>query len=176
MNKNTHIMDVVKYFLQFISNESCGKCTPCRKGVRQMLTILTNISEGKGKKGEVELLDELCEAIKGAALCALARTGSNSVISTLRHFRDELEAHINEKECPDVCKDLISYYIDPVKCQACMICLKKCPTDAIIGNQKQIHVIDQDKCTKCGTCFEVCPSRSKAVTQRFGETHSLYRY
>jgi NADP-reducing hydrogenase subunit HndC len=170
MDEDTCMIDVAKYFLTFLSNESCGKCTPCREGIRQMLKILTNISKGKGREGDIELLEELCEATRGAALCALGGTAPNPVLSTIRHFRDEYEAHIKEKRCPAyVCKDLISYYIDPDKCQACMICLRKCPAEAIIGGKKQIHVIDQDKCTKCGTCFEACPSRFRAVTRLSGE-------
>jgi NADH:ubiquinone oxidoreductase subunit F (NADH-binding)/(2Fe-2S) ferredoxin/Pyruvate/2-oxoacid:ferredoxin oxidoreductase delta subunit len=170
MDEDTCMIDVAKYFLKFLSNESCGKCTPCREGIRQMLKILTNISEGRGREGDIELLEEICEATRGAALCALGGTAPNPVLSTIRHFRDEYEAHIKEKRCPAfVCKDLISYYIDPEKCQACMICLRKCPAEAIIGGKKQIHVIDQDKCTKCGTCFEVCPSRFSAVTRLSGE-------
>jgi NADH:ubiquinone oxidoreductase subunit F (NADH-binding)/(2Fe-2S) ferredoxin/ferredoxin len=170
MDEDTCMIDVAKYFLKFLSDESCGKCTPCREGIRQMLKILTNISEGKGEEGDIELLEELCEVTKGAALCALGGTAPNPVLSTIRHFRDEYEAHIKEKRCPAyVCKELISYYIDPEKCQACMVCLRKCPAEAIVGGKKQIHVIDQDKCTKCGTCFEVCPSRFSAVTRLSGE-------
>jgi len=170
MDEDTCMIDVAKYFLKFLSDESCGKCTPCREGIRQMLKILTNISEGKGEEGDIELLEELCEATKGAALCALGGTAPNPVLSTIRHFRDEYEAHIKEKRCPAyVCKELISYYIDPEKCQACMVCLRKCPAEAIVGGKKQIHVIDQDKCTKCGTCFEVCPSRFSAVTRLSGK-------
>jgi NADH:ubiquinone oxidoreductase subunit F (NADH-binding)/(2Fe-2S) ferredoxin/ferredoxin len=170
MDEDTCMVDVARYFLKFLSGESCGKCTPCREGIRQMLKILTNISEGKGKEGDIELLEEICEAAKDASLCALGGTAPNPVLNTIRYFRDEYEAHIKEKRCPAyVCKELISYYIDPDKCQACMICLRKCPAEAIAGGKKQIHVIDQDKCTKCGTCFEVCPSRFSAVTRLSGE-------
>lgn len=170
MDEDTCMIDVARYFLKFLSDESCGKCTPCREGIRQMLKILTNISRGKGKEGDIELLEELCEAARGASLCALGGTAPNPVLSTIRHFRDEYEAHIKEKRCPAfVCKELISYYIDPDACQACMICLRKCPAGAISGGKKQIHIIDQEKCTKCGTCFEVCPSRFRAVTRLSGE-------
>ena len=170
MDEDTCMVDIAKYFLTFLTDESCGKCTPCREGIRQMLKILTNISEGKGREGDIELLEELCEATRGASLCALGGTAPNPVLSTIRHFRDEYEAHIKEKRCPAyVCKELISYYIDPDKCQACMICLRKCPAEAIVGGKKQIHVIDQEKCTKCGTCFEVCPSRFGAVKKISGE-------
>ena len=170
MDEDTCMVDVAKYFLNFLSGESCGKCTPCREGIRQMLKILTNISEGKGKEGDIELLEDLAEATRDASLCALGGSAPNPVRSTIRYFRDEYEAHIRDKRCPAyVCKDLISYHIDPEKCQACMICLRKCPAEAITGGKKQIHVIDQEKCTKCGTCFEVCPPRFRAVRRLSGE-------
>jgi NADH:ubiquinone oxidoreductase subunit F (NADH-binding)/(2Fe-2S) ferredoxin/Pyruvate/2-oxoacid:ferredoxin oxidoreductase delta subunit len=170
MDEDTCMIDVAKYFLNFLTDESCGKCTPCREGIRQMLKILTNISEGRGKEGDIELLEELADTTKIASLCALGGSAPNPVLSTIRYFRDEYEAHIKEKKCPAfVCKKLVSFYIDPDKCSACMICLRKCPVDAISGGKKQIHVIDQDKCTSCGTCFEVCPSRFSAVRRLSGE-------
>jgi NADH:ubiquinone oxidoreductase subunit F (NADH-binding)/(2Fe-2S) ferredoxin/Pyruvate/2-oxoacid:ferredoxin oxidoreductase delta subunit len=170
MDEDTCMVDVARYFLNFLTGESCGKCTPCREGIRQMLKILTNISEGRGREGDIELLEELAEATRDASLCALGGSAPNPVRSTIRHFRDEYEAHIREKRCPAfVCKELISYYIDPERCRACMICLRKCPAEAITGGKKQIHVIDQEKCTKCGTCFEVCPSRFRAVNRLSGE-------
>jgi NADH-quinone oxidoreductase subunit F len=135
-----------------------------------MLTILTNITEGKGKEGDIELLEELAETAKEASLCALGTSAPNPFLSTIRYFRDEYEAHIKEQRCPALsCKALISYHIDPEKCQACMICVRKCPAEAVIGGKKTIHVIDQEKCTKCGTCFEVCPSRFGAVQKISGE-------
>jgi len=170
MDEDTCMVDVARYFLDFLSDESCGKCVPCREGIRQMLKVLTNISRGKGKEGDIELLEELSQVTKDASLCALGKTAANPVLSTLHYFRDEYEAHIKEKSCPAyVCKALISYYIDPEKCKACMICLRQCPTEAIAGGKNQIHVIDQEKCTKCGTCFEVCPSRFGAVRRISGE-------
>jgi NADH:ubiquinone oxidoreductase subunit F (NADH-binding)/(2Fe-2S) ferredoxin/ferredoxin len=170
MDEDTCMVDVARYFLDFLSDESCGKCSPCREGIRQMLKILTNITEGKGKEGDIELLEEIAVSTGDASLCALGRTAPNPVLSTIRYFRDEYEAHIVEKRCPAyVCKELISYYIDPDKCKACMICLRKCPAEAIVGGKNQIHVIDQEKCTKCGTCFEVCPDRFGAVTRLSGE-------
>jgi NADP-reducing hydrogenase subunit HndC len=170
MDEDTCMVDVARYFLNFLTDESCGKCVPCREGIRQMLKILTNISEGKGREGDIKLLEELSEVMRDASLCALGRTAPNPVLSTIRYFRGEYEAHIKEKRCPAyVCKELISYYIDPDKCQACMICLRQCPTEAIIGSKNQIHVIDQEKCTKCGTCFEVCPPRFGAVKKISGE-------
>ncbi|MCL0088183.1 4Fe-4S binding protein, partial [Dehalococcoidia bacterium] len=132
--------------------------------------ILTNITKGKGREGDIEFLEELSEVTRDASLCALGRTAPNPVLSTIRYFRDEYEAHIKERKCPAyVCKELISYYIDPDKCEACMICLRKCPVEAITGGKNQIHVIDQEKCTKCETCFEVCPPRFGAVKKISGE-------
>ena len=170
MDEDTCMVDVARYFLDFLSDESCGKCVPCREGIRQMLKILTNISKGEGKEGDIELLEELSEVTRDASLCALGKTSANPVLSTLKYFRDEYEAHIKEKRCPAyVCKALISYYIDPEKCQACMICFRQCPAGAISGGKNQIHVIDQEKCTKCGTCFEACPPRFGAVKKISGE-------
>jgi NADH:ubiquinone oxidoreductase subunit F (NADH-binding)/(2Fe-2S) ferredoxin/ferredoxin len=170
MDEDTCMVDVARYFLDFLADESCGKCVPCREGIRQMLKILTNISQGKGREGDIELLEELAQVTKDASLCALGKSAPNPVLSTIRHFRDEYEAHIKEKRCPAyVCKVLISYYIDPEKCKACMICLRQCPAGAIIGGKNKIHVIDQEKCTKCGTCFEVCPPRFAAAKKISGE-------
>jgi NADH-quinone oxidoreductase subunit F len=170
MDEDTCMVDVARYFLDFLIDESCGKCVPCREGMRQMLDILTDITKGKGKEGDIELLQDLSDLAKDAALCALGSSAPNPFLSTLQYFREEYEAHIKEKKCPaGVCKELIAYYIDPKKCQACMICFRKCPAEAIIGAKKQIHVIDQEKCTKCGTCYEVCPSRFSAVQVISGE-------
>ena len=170
LDEDTCMVDVARYFLNFLSDESCGKCVPCREGIRQMLKILTNITQGKGKEGDIELLEEIAEVTKDASLCALGRTAPNPVLSTIRYFRDEYEAHIRDKRCPSLsCKELISYYIDPKKCQACMLCFKQCPAGAIIGGKNLVHIIDQDKCTKCGTCLQVCPPRFGAVRKMSGE-------
>ena len=170
MDEDTCMVDVARYFINFLTDESCGKCVPCREGLRQMHKILTNITEGKGKEGDIELLEELSETAIEASLCALGKSAPNPFLSTLRYFRDEYEAHIKEKKCPALsCKELISYHIDPDKCQACMICLRKCPAEAIEGGKKKIHIVDQKKCTKCGTCFEVCPPRFSAVKKISGE-------
>jgi NADH-quinone oxidoreductase subunit F len=170
MDEDNCMVDVARYFIEFLADESCGKCVPCREGTKQMLKILNNITEGKGKEGDIELLEELSEVLSEASLCALGKTAPNPFLSTLRYFKDEYESHIKEKKCPALaCKELISYYIDPDKCNACTICFKKCPADAIIGEKKKIHVIDQDLCTKCDTCFEVCPSRFGAVKKISGE-------
>jgi len=170
MDEDTCMVDVVRYFINFLTDESGGKCVPCREGLRQMYKILTNITEGKGREGDIELLEELSETAIEASLCALGKSAPNPILSTIRYFRDEYEAHIKEKKCPALsCKELISYYIDPDKCQACMICLRKCPAEAIDGGKKKIHIIDQEKCTKCGTCFEACPPRFGAVQKISGE-------
>jgi NADH-quinone oxidoreductase subunit F len=170
MDEDTCLVDIARYFLAFLSDESCGKCTPCREGIRQMLKILTNMTKGLGKEGDIELLQELAEATKGSSMCALGKTAPNPVLSTLKYFRDEYEAHINEKRCPSLsCKELIAFYIDPEKCKGCGACLRKCPTAAIEGGKKAVHVIDHDKCTKCGACIEACPAAFGAVKKISGE-------
>jgi len=173
MDEDTCVVDVAKYFLNFLADESCGKCTSCREGIDQMLAVLTDITEGRGEEGDLELLEALADATRNASMCALGQTAPNPVLTTMRYFRDEYDAHIKEKRCPaGVCKALFSYYIDPAKCQACMICLKNCPSEAIIGEKGQIHVIDQEKCTKCETCFDVCPDKFGAVVKLSGEVPS----
>lgn len=169
MDEDTCMVDTARYFLDFLADESCGKCTPCREGIDQMLTVLTNITEGEGQEGDIELLEEIAEVTKDASLCALGQTAANPVLSTISYFRVEYEAHIKEKRCPaGVCKALISYYIQPDRCKACLVCLRNCPSGAITGGKKQIHVIDQDKCIKCGICFDVCPKRFSAVEKISG--------
>ena len=170
MDEDTCMVDVARYFVDFLKSESCGKCTSCRDGIERMYEILTDITEGRGREGDIELLEELSEVIRDTSLCALGGTAPNPVLTTIRYFRDEYEAHIKEKRCPArVCKELISYYIVPEKCEACMICFRSCPVEAISGSKNQIHVIDQSKCTKCGTCLDVCPTRFEAVTKISGE-------
>ncbi|MGC8491731.1 MAG: NADH-ubiquinone oxidoreductase-F iron-sulfur binding region domain-containing protein [Syntrophobacteraceae bacterium] len=169
MDEDTCMVDVARYFLEFLADESCGKCVPCREGIRQMLKILTNITRGKGKEGDIERLEELAEVAGEAALCALGRTAPNPFLSTLKYFREEYEAHIREKRCPALsCKELTAYWIDPQKCKACMICARQCPSNAISGGKNLIHIVEQEKCTRCGTCFEVCPARFGAVTKISG--------
>jgi NADH-quinone oxidoreductase subunit F len=169
MDEDTCMVDVARYFLDFLAGESCGKCIPCREGIHQMLKILNRICAGEGREGDIELLEEIAEVVQVSALCALGQTAPNPVLSTIKYFRDEYEAHIKEKRCPaGVCKALISYYIQPEKCQGCMICLRNCPVGAITGGKRQVHVIDQDVCTKCGTCLEVCPPRFGAVIKLSG--------
>ncbi len=173
MDEETCMVDVARYFINFLTDESCGKCVPCREGLRQMDKILSNITKGKGKEGDLELLEELSEVAMDASLCALGKSAPNPFLSTLKYFREEYEAHINEGRCPALsCKDLIEYQVDPEKCKACMICLKKCPADAIEGAKKQVHVIDSEKCTKCGICFDVCPAKFGAVKKVSGEVRA----
>ncbi|GAB7025428.1 NADH-ubiquinone oxidoreductase-F iron-sulfur binding region domain-containing protein [Geotalea toluenoxydans] len=169
MDEDTCMVDIARYFIDFLKDESCGKCTPCREGIRQMLKVLTNITTGKGKEGDIELLEELAEST-GAALCALGKSAPNPVLSTIRYFRDEYEAHIRHKKCPALsCKELIAFHIQPDKCKACGTCFKQCPAEAIEGGKKRIHIVDQDKCTKCGTCLDVCPKQFGAVRKISGE-------
>ena len=170
MDEETCVVDMARYFIDFLCDESCGKCIPCREGLERMRDVLDDIITGKGQKEDIALLTELSRVMTKASLCALGTTAANPVLTTLRYFEDEYRAHIEEKRCPAfVCKALISYYIDPSKCQACMICLRDCPVEAISGGKNQIHVIDQSKCTKCGTCFDVCPPRFQAVVRISGE-------
>jgi NADH:ubiquinone oxidoreductase subunit F (NADH-binding)/(2Fe-2S) ferredoxin/NAD-dependent dihydropyrimidine dehydrogenase PreA subunit len=158
MDEDTCMVDVARYFLSFLVEESCGKCTPCREGTYQLYTILNRITSGEGREGDIELLEELCEMIKDASLCALGKTAPNPVLTTLRYFRDEYETHIKDKKCPaGVCKPLFQYMIVPDKCKACGICKQKCPQDAIMGEKKVPHEIIQEKCIKCGICYSVCP-------------------
>jgi NADH-quinone oxidoreductase subunit F len=170
MDEDTCLVDLARYFLDFLSDESCGKCNPCREGIRQMLKILTNMTQGLGKDGDIELLEELAETTRGASLCALGKTAPNPVLSTLRYFKEEYEAHIREKKCPALsCKELIAFHIEPEKCKACGACFRKCPAEAIEGGKKRIHVVVQEKCTKCGSCLEACPPRFGAVRKISGE-------
>jgi len=170
MDEDTCMVDTARYFLAFTQVESCGKCVPCRLGTKRMLEILTRITEGEGTEGDIELLTELAEGVKDSALCGLGQTCPNPVLTTLRYFGDEYDEHIRNHRCPaGVCKALISYYIDPGKCQACMICLRQCPAAAIEGRKNMVHLINQDKCTKCGTCLSVCPPRFDAVRVISGE-------
>lgn len=163
MDEDSCMVDVARYFVKFLSEESCGKCIPCREGIAQMLTVLDRIVEGKGREGDVELLLDIADLLE-ASLCALGTTAANPVLTTIKYFRSEYDAHIRNKECPArVCKALTSYYINPEKCAGCMVCLKQCPVKAITGDRKMVHVIDQKTCTKCGTCFEVCPKKFRAV-------------
>ncbi len=157
MDEETCMVNVAKYFLSFTMNESCGKCSPCREGINHMLGILTNISEGKAGEQDLEILEELGNMIKETSLCALGGSAPNPVLSTLRYFRDEYEAHIKDKKCPaGDCQALIEYSIDEAECTGCGACKKQCPEDAISGEKKKPHKIDKNSCIKCGICYEVC--------------------
>jgi len=169
MDEDTCMVDIARYFLEFTQEESCGKCVPCRVGTRQMVEILTRITQGKGEEGDLEKLQDLADTVKAGSLCGLGQTAPNPVLTTIRYFRDEYEAHIKRKSCPALaCKDLIIYYIEPEKCVGCLLCLKSCPVKAIEGERKKVHVIDQELCIKCGACFDVCPPKVKAVSKVTG--------
>lgn len=160
MDEDTCMVDVAKFFLNFTQSESCGKCTPCREGTKRMLEILTRITEGQGREGDIELLENLAKNIKETALCGLGQTAPNPVLSTLKYFRDEYEAHIKEKRCPaGVCEKMLHYEISDV-CRGCGLCARQCPVHAISGSPKTKHVIDQNKCIKCGACMTACPFKA----------------
>ncbi len=170
MDENTCMVDIARYFLTFTQSESCGKCVPCRLGTKQMLDILTNICRGEGKPEDIDRLLELGKQVKAGSLCGLGQTAPNPVLTTIRYFRDEYEAHIKEHRCPALaCTNLVTYYVLPDKCQGCGICLRDCPAEAISGGKRMVHVINQTKCAKCGTCLEVCPQRFDAVVKVSGE-------
>jgi len=157
MDEDTCMVDVALYFINFLMEESCGKCVPCREGLLRMGEILTDITEGRGQMEDLDLIQDLSEVLKDASLCGLGQTAPNPVMSTLKYFRDEYEAHIKDHKCPaGVCTELITYSIDAGNCTGCGLCLKKCPAEAITGETKQPHVLDAGKCIKCGICYDVC--------------------
>jgi NADP-reducing hydrogenase subunit HndC len=157
MDETTCMVDVARFFLDFTVDESCGKCTPCRIGTRRLLEMLDKITSGNGTLEDLDKMEELCKYIQANAMCALGQTAPNPVLSTLKYFRDEYEAHVVEKRCPaGVCKNLMHYEIQPDKCKGCTLCARRCPANAITGKVKEPHVIDQSKCIKCGACMEGC--------------------
>jgi NADH-quinone oxidoreductase subunit F len=157
MDETTCMIDVAKFFLDFTQKESCGKCTFCRIGTKRMLEILTRITDGKGEDGDIERLEELSYQIKDSSLCGLGQTAPNPVLTTIKYFRDEYEAHINGKKCPaKVCKPLLTYEVVADKCTGCTVCAKNCPSNCITGARKEIHFINQEACIKCGMCFTKC--------------------
>jgi NADH:ubiquinone oxidoreductase subunit F (NADH-binding)/(2Fe-2S) ferredoxin/NAD-dependent dihydropyrimidine dehydrogenase PreA subunit len=164
MDEDTCMVDVARYFLDFLRDESCGKCTTCREGIAAMHDIVADICRGEGKLEDITLLEDLAETVAEASLCALGGSAPNPVLSTLRYFRDEYEAHIKDKRCPaGVCRALIRYRVDPEKCKGCLLCNKQCPEEAIQGKPKEAQTINEDKCIKCGICFEVCKFKAVMV-------------
>ena len=157
MDEDNCMVDIARFFLDFIVDESCGKCTPCRVGTKKMMEILDRLVAGKGEEGDIERLEELGNEIKATALCGLGQTAPNPVLSTIHYFRDEYEAHIKEKRCPaGHCRSLLSYKIDPEKCKGCSLCARNCPADAISGTVGKPYSIDTTKCIKCGACESAC--------------------
>lgn len=157
MDDRTCMVDVARYFVNFLVEESCGLCTPCREGLCAMNTVLYRICSGEGREGDIEFLEEICATVGATSLCQLGATAINPVMSTIRYFREEYEEHVKEKKCrAGVCKELVTYRIIPDKCTGCLACIKPCPSGAITGKKKELHVIDGEKCIKCGICYEVC--------------------
>ncbi len=165
MDEDTCMVDVARYFMEFLEEESCGKCFPCRVGTQRLREILARICEGKGTEEDLALLDDLCWVIKETSLCGLGQTAPNPVLTTLRYFREEYLAHVREHRCPaKVCRELITYYIEPTLCDGCHACVQVCATEAILGEKKAVHRIDDGKCIRCGACLEVCQPRAVMIT------------
>jgi NADH-quinone oxidoreductase subunit F len=168
MDETTCMVDIARYFLDFLKEESCGKCVPCREGIARSLEILNRICEGRGAPEDIPLLEELSETLQDFSLCALGKTAPNPVLSTLKYFRNEYEAHIHEHRCPaGVCKPLIEYWIDPDLCTGCGACIRICPQQSIEGEKQAPHILNKQRCIKCGACYEVC--RFQAIVIRSGE-------
>jgi NADH:ubiquinone oxidoreductase subunit F (NADH-binding) len=164
LDETSCMVNTAKFFLEFTQAESCGKCTPCRIGTKRMLEILERITSGAGKEGDIELLQELAQYIRATSLCGLGMTAPNPVVSTIRYFRNEYEAHIRDKKCPAaVCRDLITYHVIEKICKGCGACKRACPADAVRGTKKSPHRIDTELCIKCGTCFDAC--KFKAIVK-----------
>jgi NADH-quinone oxidoreductase subunit F len=167
MDEETCMVDVAKYFLTFLEDESCGKCVPCRLGIDRMLEIITEIAEGRGNPGQIARLEELAYTMGETSLCGLGKTAANPVLSTLRYFREEYDAHINQKQCPaGVCRALIAYEVDPEKCNGCGLCKLICQHEAISGDKKEAHAVDFELCQKCGICKSECQFDAIQVISR----------
>jgi NADH-quinone oxidoreductase subunit F len=161
MDDRTCMVDVARYFLAFLTEESCGKCVPCREGLQQMLKIFDRLIEGRGRDGDVELIERLAAGMQLGSLCELGKSAPNPVLSTLKYFREEYEAHIRDSACPaGICRELTAYEIVEDLCDGCHACFKACPVDAITGETKELHVIHHDACISCGACFDVCPTEA----------------
>ncbi len=161
MDDRTCMVDVARYFLSFLTEESCGKCVPCREGLKQMLAIYDDLVAGRGRPGDIERIERLSRGMQLGSLCELGKSAPNPVLSTLRYFRSEYEAHIHDTACPaGICRELTAYEIVEDMCDGCHVCFKSCPVDAITGNVKELHVIHQDICISCGACFDVCPTEA----------------
>ncbi len=157
MDENTCMVDMARYFIDFLKDESCGKCLPCREGLRAILEVLTRITEGEGKRGDIKLLEEISRTVADTSLCALGGSAPNPVLSTIRYFRDEYVAHIRDKSCPGgTCRALVHYRVIPEACTGCTACAKVCPVDCISGEKRAVHAIDETRCVKCGACYSVC--------------------
>jgi NADH:ubiquinone oxidoreductase subunit F (NADH-binding)/NAD-dependent dihydropyrimidine dehydrogenase PreA subunit len=167
MDERTCVVDIARYFLEFLTDESCGKCTTCREGVRRMLEIMTRITQGQGELADLDTLETLARVVHTVSLCGLGKTAANPVLSTLRYFRPEYEKHILDKLCPaGVCKKITTFEVLVDRCSGCGLCLKACPSEGITGVAKQPHVIDPAKCTRCGACFDTCNRGAIIVKSR----------
>ena len=157
MDEGTCMVDIARYFTKFLTEESCGKCSPCREGLDRMLDMLTDITEGNGKEEDIALLEELGQVIKDTSLCALGGTAANPLLSTMNFFPEEYQEHVRDKVCRALsCKELVRYTVVEDMCTGCQVCERQCPTKAIAGGKDALHVVEQDKCIRCGVCFEAC--------------------
>jgi NADH-quinone oxidoreductase subunit F len=164
MDDRSCVVEIARYFTEFLTKESCGKCTACREGIREMLSLLEKITAGRGEPEDLPLLEELCVYVRDNSICGLGKSAPNPTLSTLRYFKDEYRAHVADHKCPaGVCRELTTFTIDAKKCKACGKCIKVCPADAITGKKKTAHVIEQNKCVVCGECRRVCPFEAVAT-------------